>query len=87
LNIKAQWQHGEGLAADSCGRSSGIGLPSRDGNSHRIPFCRPTRAAHLNAAIRKSRGSLVNAEYGGIGSGATRGRAAQKSMGAAVPMG
>jgi len=34
---KAQWQTEEGLAADSCGGSSGFDSPP-NGKSHRIPF-------------------------------------------------
>src|SRR6476619_3395616 len=37
LMHKAQWQTEEGLAADSCGGSSGFDSPP-NGQSHRIPF-------------------------------------------------
>jgi hypothetical protein len=49
---KAQWPFGEGLAAYSCGRSFGVGLPSENGKSHRIPFFADQRdQQHLNSII------------------------------------
>src|SRR5262249_50038959 len=57
---QAQWQLEKGLAADSCGGSSGIAaVHARP--SHRIPFWPLDRTAHLNTTIRKSRRHRVNA--------------------------
>jgi hypothetical protein len=58
---KSQWQPGEGLAADSCGGSSGFDLPWKRRIAPDSLLADQTRSAHLNLYMEEACAFLVNA--------------------------
>src|SRR5262245_49649932 len=54
LSHKAQWQPEEGLAADSCGGSSGFDSPWERRIAPDSLLGRSTRPAHLNAVMEEA---------------------------------
>src|SRR5262249_53688872 len=60
LSHKAQWQPEEGLAADSCGGSSGFDSPWERRIAPDSLLGRSTRPAHLNAVMEGGGAVFVN---------------------------
>jgi hypothetical protein len=58
---KSQWQPEEGLAADSCGGSSGFDPPWKRRIAPDSLLPDQTRSGHLNMFMEEARAFLVNA--------------------------